>query len=84
MICVMGAYVLRNRAGTRLKVLCVDAQGIWLSTRRPHEGSFHWPRKRPPASGLLRRDAYDAKGARRYLVLRKQEPANAGSLLLPG
>lgn len=39
-----GAYVFRNRAGTRLKVLCVDAQGIWLSTRRLHEGSFHWPR----------------------------------------
>jgi len=39
-----GAYVFRNRAGTRLKVLCVDAQGVWLSTRRLHEGTFHWPR----------------------------------------
>lgn len=25
-----GAYVFRNRAGTRIKVLCVDAQGVWL------------------------------------------------------
>lgn len=39
-----GAYVFRNRAGTRIKVVCVDAQGVWLSTRRLHEGSFHWPR----------------------------------------
>lgn len=39
-----GAYLFRNRAGTRMKVLCLDAQGVWLSTRRLHEGSFHWPR----------------------------------------
>lgn len=39
-----GAYVFRNRAGTRVKVLCLDAQGVWLSTRRLHEGTFHWPR----------------------------------------
>lgn len=41
-----GAYVFRNRAGTRLKVLCVDAQGVWLCTRRLHEGTFRWPRAR--------------------------------------
>jgi transposase len=39
-----GAYVFRNRSGTRLKVLCVDAQGVWLCTRRLHRGSFVWPR----------------------------------------
>lgn len=39
-----GAYLFRNRAGTRVKVLCLDATGVWLSTRRLHEGSFHWPR----------------------------------------
>lgn len=39
-----GAYVFRNRACTRVKVLCVDAQGVWLCTRRLHEGTFHWPR----------------------------------------
>lgn len=38
------AYVFRNRAGTRIKVLCVDAQGVWLCVRRLHEGTFHWPR----------------------------------------
>lgn len=39
-----GAYVFRNRAGTRIKVLCVDAQGVWLAVRRLHEGRFVWPR----------------------------------------
>lgn len=38
------AYVFRNRSGTRLKVLCVDAQGVWLCMRRLHRGSFVWPR----------------------------------------
>lgn len=38
------AYLFRNRAGTRIKVLCVDAQGVWLCVRRLHEGAFHWPR----------------------------------------
>jgi transposase len=39
-----GAYVFRNRSGTRLKVLSVDAQGVWLCTRRLHRGSFVWSR----------------------------------------
>jgi transposase len=47
-----GAYVFRNRAGTRIKVLCVDAQGVWLSTRRLHEGTFHWPRAGAPVWAL--------------------------------
>ena len=38
-----GAYVFRNRAGTRIKLVCVDAQGVWLATRRLHQGRFHWP-----------------------------------------
>jgi transposase len=39
-----GAYVFRNRSGTRLKIVCVDVHGVWLCTRRLHEGSFVWPR----------------------------------------
>ncbi|MFP5463062.1 MAG: IS66 family insertion sequence element accessory protein TnpB, partial [Gammaproteobacteria bacterium] len=42
--CDGGAYVFRNRSGTRIKVLCVDAQGVWLSVRRLHQGRFVWPR----------------------------------------
>ena len=39
-----GAYVFRNRASTRIKLLCVDAQGVWLCVRRLHGGSCGWPR----------------------------------------
>jgi len=39
-----GAFVFRNRAGTRLKVLMVDATGVWLCVRRLHDGRFVWPR----------------------------------------
>ena len=38
------AYVFRNRSGQRLKLLCVDATGVWLCVRRLHRGSFIWPR----------------------------------------
>lgn len=37
-------YVFRNRAGTRIKMLLVDATGVWLCVRRLHAGRFHWPR----------------------------------------
>jgi transposase len=39
-----GAYVFRNRSGLRIKVVCADATGVWLCTRRLHDGSFVWPR----------------------------------------
>lgn len=37
-------YVFRNRAGSRIKVLLLDATGVWLCVRRLHAGRFHWPR----------------------------------------
>lgn len=37
------AYVFRNRNASRIKVLMVDAQGVWLSVRRLHQGRFIWP-----------------------------------------
>ena len=33
-------YVFCNRAGNRLRVLVVDATGVWLCQRRLHRGSF--------------------------------------------
>ena len=39
------AYVFRNGSGNRIKVLCVDATGVWLCVRRLHRGSFVWPRQ---------------------------------------
>jgi transposase len=50
--CDGSAYVFRNRAGTRIKVLCVDAQGVWLSVRRLHQGRFIWPRAGDAACAL--------------------------------
>ena len=38
-----GAFIFRNRSGTRIKVLLVDATGVWLCVRRLHEGRFVWP-----------------------------------------
>lgn len=37
-------YVFRNRSGSRIKLLLVDATGVWLCVRRMHAGRFHWPR----------------------------------------
>jgi transposase len=37
------AYVFRNRSGTRLKVVSVDGNGVWLCVRRLHRGHFVWP-----------------------------------------
>lgn len=38
------AFVFRNRAGDRLKVLLWDGNGVWLCQRRLHRGSFVWPK----------------------------------------
>lgn len=37
------AYVFRNRAGTRIKVICCDGTGVWLCLRRLQRGHFVWP-----------------------------------------
>lgn len=37
-------YVFRNRSGSRIKLLLIDATGAWLCVRRLHAGHFHWPR----------------------------------------
>lgn len=36
------AYVFANKRATRIKVLLHDGLGIWLATRRLHEGGFVW------------------------------------------
>lgn len=38
-----GAYIFRNRSGTRIKMLLCDSTGVWLCTRRLHQGRFIWP-----------------------------------------
>lgn len=41
--CDGSAYLFRNRAATRLKLLQWDGNGVWLAQRRLHRGRFVWP-----------------------------------------
>lgn len=41
--CDGGAYLFRNKRGTRLKLLIWDGTGVWLCQRRLHRGQFAWP-----------------------------------------
>jgi transposase len=43
--CAGSAFVFRNRASNRLKLLLWDGNGVWLCQRRLHRGSFVWPRQ---------------------------------------
>lgn len=39
------AYLFTNKRANRLKVLVHDGFGLWLATRRLHQGSFIWARE---------------------------------------
>jgi transposase len=41
--CAGSAFVFRNRAGNRLRLLVWDGNGVWLCQRRLHRGHFVWP-----------------------------------------
>jgi len=36
------AYLFANKRANRMKLLVHDGLGIWLATRRLHQGSFVW------------------------------------------
>jgi transposase len=42
--CAGSAFVFRNRAGNRLRLLIWDGTGVWLCQRRLHQGGFVWPK----------------------------------------
>lgn len=42
--CAGAAFIFRNRAGNRLRLLVWDGNGVWLCQRRLHQGSFVWPK----------------------------------------
>lgn len=41
--CAGSAFIFRNRTGQRIKVLLWDGNGVWLCSRRLHQGRFVWP-----------------------------------------
>jgi transposase len=42
--CSGTAFVFRNKAGNRLRLLVWDGNGVWLCQRRLHQGGFVWPK----------------------------------------
>ena len=65
-----GLYVFSNRTRTRIKVLCFDSTGCWVSVKRLEQGTFSWPKGtgqkkmslKPEAMTLLF-DGVDLRGA---------------------
>ncbi len=63
-------FIFSNRTRTRIKVLCFDGTGCWVSVKRLEQGTFSWPKGlerekmtlQPEALGLLL-DGVDLRGA---------------------
>ncbi len=63
-------FVFSNRTRTRIKVLCFDGSGCWVSVKRLEQGTFSWPKGlgrekmslKPEALSLLL-DGVDLRGA---------------------
>jgi transposase len=64
-------FVFSNRTRTRIKVLCFDGTGCWVSVKRLEQGTFSWPKAsnktklpfKPEALSLLL-DGVDLRGAK--------------------
>lgn len=63
-------FIFSNRNRTRIKVLCFDGTGCWVSVKRLETGTFSWPKGldktklslQPEALSLLL-DGVDLRGA---------------------
>ena len=54
------AYLFANQGKSRLKVLIHDEFGVWLATRRLHQGRFVWAQSQLEVSVTLSRSQFDA------------------------
>jgi len=50
--CAGSAFIFRNRAGNRLRLLLWDGNGVWLCQRRLHRGRFVWPKASDPVFAI--------------------------------
>jgi transposase len=63
-------FIFSNRSRSRIKVLCFDGTGCWVSVKRLEQGTFSWPKNtatskmalKPEALALLL-DGVDLRGA---------------------
>lgn len=56
--CAGDAFLFRNRAGNRIKILVWDGTGVWLCQRRLHRGRFTWA-SQADESFILTREEWD-------------------------
>jgi transposase len=64
-------FIFSNRTKNRIKVLCFDGTGCWVSVKRLEQGTFSWPKEmakekmplKPEALALLL-DGVDLRGPR--------------------
>jgi len=47
-------FVFGNKSHNRIKVLCFDGTGCWVSTKRLEQGTFSWPKLAEGKAAKLR------------------------------
>ena len=50
-------FIFSNRTRTRIKVLCFDGTGCWVSVKRLEQGTFSWPKDSATSKMLLKPEA---------------------------
>lgn len=50
-------FIFSNRSRSRIKVLCFDGTGCWVSVKRLEQGTFSWPKGADASKMLLKPEA---------------------------